>query len=76
MLHSYEAVYDHGQLRWLTDKPPVGEARVIVTLLLPKDISTPQPYLRKPSARIAGKARILGDIVAPAAPAGDWKVFK
>lgn len=76
MLPSYEAVYDHGQLRWLTDKPPVEEARVIVTLLPPKDISTSQPCLRKPSARIAGKGRILGDIVTPAAPAGDWNVLK
>jgi len=76
MLPSYEAVYDHGQLKWLTDKPPVEEARVIVTLLPPKDISTPLQCPRKPSARIAGKGRILGDIVAPAAPVGDWNVFK
>lgn len=27
MLQSYEAIYDHGQLRWLTDKPPVEEKR-------------------------------------------------
>jgi len=33
MLQSYQAIYDHGRLTWLTDKPTVEEARVIVTLL-------------------------------------------
>ena len=33
MLKSYEAIYDHGQMKWLGDQPPVEEARVIVTIL-------------------------------------------
>ena len=32
-LQSYEAIYDHGQMEWLGDKPQVEEARVIVTIL-------------------------------------------
>jgi len=66
MLQSYEAIYDHGQIRWLTDKPPVEEARVIVTMLPPQAGAASQPWWA-PSARIAGKGKILGDIVAPVA---------
>lgn len=76
MLQSYEAIYDHGQIRWLADKPPVEEARVIVTMLpVQPEFAVPQSK-RMPSARIAGKGRILGDIVAPASPESDWDVLK
>ncbi len=30
----------------------------------------------RPSPKIAGKGRILGDIMAPAVPEGDWDVLK
>lgn len=33
MLKSYEAIYDHGQLHWLKDKPDTEQARVIVTVV-------------------------------------------
>jgi hypothetical protein len=75
MLQSYEAIYDHGRIRWLTDAPPVEEARVIVTMLPLQAVAATRPS-RKPSARIAGKGRILGDIVAPAAPEDDWDALK
>lgn len=76
MLQSYEAFYDHGQIRWLGDKPSVEEARVIDTMLpVQKDIAVPQSK-RMPSARIAGKGRILGDIFAPASLESDWDVLK
>ena len=75
MLASYEAIYDHGQLRWLTDKPPVDQARVIVTML-PAQASATSQTRRVPSARIAGKGTILGDIVEPVVPEGDWDALK
>ena len=70
-----EAIYDHGQPRWPTDKPPAEEARVIVTLI-PSQASVATQTWRAPSARIAGKGRILGDIVAPVVPEGDWDALK
>ncbi|MEO5333864.1 MAG: hypothetical protein H7839_17770 [Magnetococcus sp. YQC-5] len=33
MLHSYEAIYDHGHLTWISDVPDLARARVIVTLM-------------------------------------------
>jgi len=75
MLQSYEAIYDHGQIRWLTDKPPVEEAHVIVTML-PQQADAATKMCRVPSPLIAGKGKILGDIVAPVTPEGDWDALK
>lgn len=75
MLKSYEAIYDHGQMKWLGDRPPVEEARVIVTILFEGSGSV-IPKKREPSPRIAGKGKVLGDIIAPAAPAEDWNCLK
>ena len=66
MLQSYQAIYDHGRLTWLSDKPSVEEARVIITLL-PADTPALMPK-RQASPRIAGQGKILGDIISPATP--------
>ena len=34
MLKSYEAIYKNGQVKWLTEKPQVSSARVIVTVVV------------------------------------------
>jgi hypothetical protein len=72
MLQSYQALYDHGRLTWLTDKPSVEEAHVIVTLLSSEEAPVLKAK-RQPSPRIAGRGKILGDIIAPAAPIEDWE---
>jgi hypothetical protein len=74
-LQSYEAIYDHGQMKWLGDRPQVEEARVIVTILSDNGIA-PTPVRHQPSARIAGMGKILGDILSPAAPIEDWHCAK
>lgn len=75
MLQSFEAIYDHGQIKWLGDKPPAETARIIVTLLPSLESFTPK-LKQTPSSRIAGKGKILGDIMAPAIPEADWSVLK
>ncbi|MEI7993673.1 MAG: hypothetical protein WCH01_02090 [Methylococcaceae bacterium] len=74
MLQSYQALYDHGHLTWLTDKPFVEEAHVIVTLLSAEEVPVLKAK-RRPSPSIAGQGKILGDIIAPAAPIEDWNVL-
>lgn len=71
MLQSYQAIYNHGRLTWVTDKPSVEEAHVIVTLLSAEEVPVLKAK-RRPSPRIAGQGKILGDIIAPAAPIEDW----
>ncbi len=72
---SYKTIYDHGQIRWLADAPTVEEARVIVTMFPSQAVAATQPS-RKPTARIAGKGKVLDDIVAPVAPQVDWHALK
>ncbi|MDD5579585.1 MAG: hypothetical protein PHY16_09935 [Methylobacter sp.] len=74
MLQSYEAIYDHGRLTWLGDKPSVEEAHVIVTLL-PAEEAPALKRKRRPSSRIAGQGKIPGDIIAPAASTEDWSAL-
>ena len=33
MLKSYEAVYENGQFRWISDAPTVEKARVVITII-------------------------------------------
>ena len=62
-LKSYEAIYDHGRMKWLGDSPNVEEARVIVTIL-PDKSAVATAVMHTPSARIAGKGKIIGDIIS------------
>ena len=74
MLQSYEAIYDHGQMKWVGDRPPVEEARVIVTILSAAPSASSVKH--EPSSLIAGKGKVLGDIVSPAAPTEDWNCLQ
>jgi hypothetical protein len=73
MLKSYEAVVENGQVKWLADQPQVSSARVIVTVL--EDNLTPVKR-RSPPAHLAGKIKILGDIVSPIVDEADWECLK
>ena len=73
MLQSYEATYENGQITWVSDRPSMKSARLIVTVL--EEI--PQTVKRRvPSASIAGKGKTLGDIVSPIVDEGDWECLK
>jgi hypothetical protein len=73
MLKSYEAIFENGQVKWLTSEPEVSKARVIVTIL--EDI-TPLVKRRTPPASIAGKGRTLGDLVSSIIEEQDWECLK
>ena len=68
MLNSYEAILEHGQLRWLDQAPPLDHVRVIVTVL-PSPAAT--PARRRPPASLAGKVTENGDVMSSVA-AADW----
>ncbi len=76
MLRSYEAIYDHGKMKWLGDQPADIEARVIVTILSDKTSTSAAGASRQASPRIAGKGKVIGDIVSPAASEEDWCCLK
>ena len=73
MLKSYEAIYENGQVKWLDEQPTVESARLIVTVLEEETILVKRRF---PPASIAGKAKILGDIVSPIVDEEDWDCLK
>jgi hypothetical protein len=76
MLKSYEAIYENGQVTWLTEQPQVSSARIIVTVL-PEDAQEKVSLKRRiPPVDMAGKVKILGDIVSPIVDEEDWECLK
>ncbi|WP_121969042.1 hypothetical protein [Leptolyngbya sp. BC1307] len=75
MFKSYEAIYEAGQVKWLTEKPDVSSARIIVTVL-EESLPTKAIRRRSPPAALAGKVKILGDIVGPIVDEDDWECLK
>ena len=75
MLKSYEAIYENGQVTWLTEQPQVSSARIIVTVLIEdtQNQNTIPLKRRIPPAAMAGKVKILGDIVSPIVDEEDWE---
>lgn len=72
MLKSYEALYENGQVKWLTDQPNITTARIIVTILE----DSPATPRRTVPASIAGKAKTLGDLISPIVSENDWECLR
>jgi hypothetical protein len=75
MLKSYEAIYEKGQMQWLSDQPQVTSARVIVTII-EETIPAPPTPRRVAPATIAGKGQTLGDLISPLVDEQDWECLK
>ena len=73
MLKSYEATYENGQIKWLSEQPEITSARIIVTIL---EETKSQIKRRFPIPDMAGKVKILGDIVSPIVDEEDWECLK
>ncbi len=70
----YEALYEDGQIKWLTEKPDVKSARIAVSIL--EEIRAHPQKRRQPSPSIAGKGKTLGDLVNPLVDDQDWECLK
>jgi len=76
MLQSYEAIYEHGAITWLGEKPSVSQAHVIVTILGTTETAiAPLQTNRQPSPLIAGKGSVLADLTVPVSPEEEWNCF-
>ena len=73
MLKSYEATYESGQIKWLSDRPQFKSAQIIITIL---EETNPQIKRRFPVADMVGKVTILDDIVSPIVDEEDWECLK
>jgi len=68
----YEALYENGQITWLTAEPPLKSARIMVSIL--EDV--PPQKRRQPSPLIAGKGKTSGDLVSSFLDVQDWECLK
>ena len=77
MLKSYEAIYDHGEIRWLETPPDVEKARVIVTVLpsLTADAEAKTPKRHRPPEKLKGSMKITGDIVSSPYSEEEWEAL-
>jgi hypothetical protein len=70
----YEALYENGQIKWLTEKPSFNSARITITIL--EEMPKQSQKRRKPSPLIAGKGKTLGDLVNLVVNEQDWECLK
>jgi hypothetical protein len=70
----YEALYENGQIKWLTENPPLNSARIMITIL--EEIPTQSKKRRQPSSVIAGKGTTLGDLINIIDNEQDWEYLK
>jgi hypothetical protein len=73
MLKSYEALYENGQVTWVTEQPSAQSARLIVTVL--EEV----PVLKKRRTfpvDLIGKVEIFGDVVSPIVDEEDWECLR
>lgn len=66
----------HGNSLTMVLPDAFKEMRVeVIVLPLDETVSTPRPH-RQPHPDIAGKGKILGDIISPACPPEDWEALR
>ncbi|GEM_PF-194765 len=65
----------HGYLKQLPRLPPNVQLEAIFLVLTEYPQSSSSIPRRKPSPKIVGQGRILGDIVAPVTAPADWEVL-
>ncbi|MBE9176621.1 hypothetical protein IQ225_17260 [Synechocystis salina LEGE 06155] len=74
MLKSYEAIYENGQIKWLSGQPEIETAKIIITVL--EERKTTAPKRRTFPVPQAGKVEILGDIISPIVDEEDWECLR
>lgn len=72
MLKSYEAIYDHGKIEWLSELPDVEKARVIITVLPPQQIINPVKSRRSPPEKLKVSAHQLDGILSSPFADDEW----
>ncbi|MCX7113579.1 MAG: hypothetical protein NTX45_26505 [Proteobacteria bacterium] len=77
MLKSYEAIYDHGKIQWLSDPPPDKRLKIVVVVEQPDNV-TAEPAARKrrvPPPELKGSVKIHGDILSSLYSEEEWEAM-
>jgi len=67
---------EQGRLTQLPTLPSNTTVEVIILMEEPASASAPVKRRNEPPPSIAGKGKIVGDIMSPAAPTEDWDALK
>ncbi|CAK0753660.1 conserved hypothetical protein [Gammaproteobacteria bacterium] len=68
MLKSYEAIYDHGKIQWLSESPPNERFKIIVV------VEQPAPRKRRvPPPELKGSIQWIGDPFEPVISEEEWE---
>ena len=70
MLKSYEAIYEKGQFKWISDVPKIECARVVITIL--EEIPF-QKHSRQPPPELKGSVTWKSDPFAPEMNDNEWE---
>ncbi len=75
MLKSYEAIYDHGKIQWLSDPPPDKRLKIVVVVEQPDSVTAESaPRKRRvPPPELKGSVQWLGDQCEPTIPEEEWE---
>ena len=75
MLKSYEAIYDHGKIQWLSGSPPNTRLKIVVVVEQPDSLTAePAPRKRRvPPPELKGSVHWLGDPLEPAISEEEWE---
>ncbi|MGR8934319.1 MAG: hypothetical protein ACU837_08010 [Gammaproteobacteria bacterium] len=73
MLKSYEAIYDHGKIEWLTTPPPGEHFRMLVVVEQPESTVPKARKRRVPPPELKGSVTWLSDPFEPAISEEEWE---
>ena len=69
MLKSYEAIYDHGKIEWLSEPPSGGRFKMLIVIEQPDTADTAVPAVPKkrrlPPPELKNSVRWIGDPLEP-----------
>lgn len=73
MLKSYQAIYDHGKIEWLSEPPAGNRFRMVVVVEQPEaNGSTSSKKRRVPPPELKGSVQWSGDPLAPLFSEDEW----
>lgn len=75
MLKSYEAIYDHGRIQWLSEPPKVEHFKMLVVIEQPEPtlVSEHKRKRRTPPPELKSSINYFDDALKPAFSEAEWE---
>jgi hypothetical protein len=73
MLKSYEAIYDHGRIEWLSEQPKAEQFKMLVVIEQPEPALMTEHKRRTPLPELKGSIKWLDDPLKPVFSEEEWE---